>query len=69
MHRNTTIDTLVQKYRSIGPLLVKMESLVVNTNTGRSAHMKSYYAHWERKIYNALVTVRIRLKCWIYGYR
>ena len=53
-HRTNLVDSLVQKYKSITPLLIKMESLVANTNTGRSKMLKDYYAHWEKKIFYAL---------------
>lgn len=31
-----------------------MEGLVVHTNSGRSAKLSQYYAHWEKKVYDAL---------------
>ncbi|XP_069475795.1 dynein axonemal heavy chain 10 [Ambystoma mexicanum] len=52
--RNREIDLLVRKYAAIGPLLTKMEGLVVHTNTGRDPKMVPYYAYWEHKIYNSL---------------
>ncbi|RKO97568.1 hypothetical protein CAUPRSCDRAFT_10766 [Caulochytrium protostelioides] len=48
------LENLVSKYRSIGPLLMKMESLVAGTNTGRSPVLKDYYVFWERRIFAAL---------------
>lgn len=48
------LDMLVRKYRGIGPLLTKVEGLVVHTNTGKSPKLRQYYAHWERKIFDAL---------------
>lgn len=48
---------MTTKYNSIGPLLIKMESFVMNTNSGRNPAMKSYYAYWESKIYLALTHV------------
>lgn len=48
------LEGIVQKYKSIGPLLIKMESLVAGTNTGKSKMLKEYYAHWERKVFAAL---------------
>lgn len=58
-HRLNVIEGIVQKYRSIGPLLIKMESLVCNTNTGKSPILKDYYAFWERRIFMALNYVSI----------
>lgn len=57
-HRNEVMETLLQKYKSVGPLLIKIESLVVNTNTGKSPHMKAYYAHWEKEIFFGIYQVR-----------
>lgn len=48
------LDNISLKYKSIGPLLIKMESLVAGTNTGRSPAMKDYYQHCERNIFYAL---------------
>jgi dynein heavy chain len=48
------LDSIVVKYLSIGPLLIKMESLVANSNTGKSAVMKEYYLFWERRVFMAL---------------
>lgn len=53
-HRASVVESLVLKYRSIGPLLMKTESLVANTNTGKSKILKEYYAFWERKVFIAL---------------
>ncbi|KAI8825885.1 dynein heavy chain and region D6 of dynein motor-domain-containing protein [Fimicolochytrium jonesii] len=55
-HKNRTnvLETVALKYASVGPLLIKMESLVAGTNTGKSKALKEYYAHWERKIFMAL---------------
>ncbi|KAI9009714.1 dynein heavy chain and region D6 of dynein motor-domain-containing protein [Gaertneriomyces semiglobifer] len=52
--RETALAGIVQKYKSIGPLLIKMESLVAGTNTGRSKVLTEYYAHWEKRVFNAL---------------
>jgi dynein heavy chain len=48
------LDSIVVKYLSIGPLLIKMESLVANSNTGKSSVMKEYYLFWERRVFMAL---------------
>ena len=52
------LEIMARKYRAIGPLLTKMEGLVVNTNTGRSPKLARYYAYWERKVFEALTKVR-----------
>ncbi|TPX54389.1 hypothetical protein PhCBS80983_g05954 [Powellomyces hirtus] len=55
-HKNrvNVLEAIEKKYKSIGPLLIKMESLVAGTNTGRSKMLKEYYAHWERRVFAAL---------------
>jgi dynein heavy chain len=50
-------ELMMRKYQAIGPLLTKVEGLVVNTNTGQSRKLQQYYAHWETKIFNALTAV------------
>ncbi|KAJ3144485.1 Dynein heavy chain 10, axonemal [Geranomyces variabilis] len=53
-NRADVLEAVEKKYKSIGPLLIKMESLVAGTNTGKSKMLKEYYAHWERKVFAAL---------------
>ncbi|KAJ3039942.1 Dynein heavy chain 10, axonemal [Rhizophlyctis rosea] len=53
-HRVNILEGMVQKYLSIGPLLIKMESLVVRTNTGKSKMLKEYYMYWEKQVFAAL---------------
>ncbi|XP_043925694.1 dynein axonemal heavy chain 10 [Protopterus annectens] len=53
-------EHLVRMYNAIGPLLTKMEGLVVHSNTGRSSKMANYYAYWERKIYNGLTKMILK---------
>ena len=52
--RAKDIEVLVRKYRAIGPLLTKMEGLVVHTNTGKAPRLQAYYAYWERKVFDAI---------------
>eukprot|EP00731_Ephydatia_muelleri_P035324 Em0114g8a len=51
----SSIGTLSRKYHAISPLLIKVEGLVIHTNSGKSPFMKRYYAYWERKVFDALV--------------
>ncbi|KAJ2948630.1 hypothetical protein O0L34_g7885 [Tuta absoluta] len=39
----------------IGPILQKLEFLILGTATGRSKVMPSYYAYWEKRIFNTLI--------------
>ncbi len=56
-------ETLALKYRAIGPLLTKMEGLVVHTNSGRSPRLHAYYAYWERKVFDTLTRVSWNIGC------
>ncbi|XP_055846772.1 dynein axonemal heavy chain 10 isoform X2 [Episyrphus balteatus] len=40
---------------SLGPVLVKLESLVLGTFTGRSEKMKEYYGYWETEIFDCIL--------------
>ena len=53
-HRTELCNRLARKYRSIGPLLGKVEEAVAGTNTGKSAQLRGYYQHWEKAIFFAL---------------
>lgn len=58
--RSRDMEHLVRKYVSIGPLLTKMEGLVMNTNSGRAARLVPYYAFWENKIYQSLTNLVLK---------
>src|SRR5437868_5781326 len=49
-----TVEDLVRKYKTIGPLLGKIEGIIEGKNTLKSSKMKSYYQFWEKRIFNAL---------------
>ncbi|PVD32839.1 hypothetical protein C0Q70_08286 [Pomacea canaliculata] len=52
--RTKDLEILARKYRAIGPLLTKMEGLVVHTNTGKAPKLSQYYSFWEKKVYSSL---------------
>ena len=54
------VDEMLHKYRTIAPLLGKVEEAVSGTNTGRSTQLKAYYSYWERRIFEALNTMVIQ---------
>lgn len=58
--RVTVIEDLTAKYRTLGPLLGKVEEAVAGTNTGKSAMLKEYYAHWERAMFGGVTTLVLR---------
>lgn len=47
----------VKVYETFGPILKKLENLVLNTNTGRSPFMQYYYTFWENKIFQSMTTM------------
>ena len=64
--RREIVDRLVGKYRSIGPLLGKVEEAVAGTNTGSSPQLRDYYAHWEKEVLEALnAMVLASLEGWV----
>ncbi|KAL8020331.1 putative AAA+ ATPase domain, dynein heavy chain region D6 P-loop domain-containing protein [Plasmopara halstedii] len=58
-NRMQRLDDLVQSYRSIGPLLIKVEEIVAGVNTGTSPAMSTYYMYWERRVFNAITKMII----------
>lgn len=52
------MNSLVRKYHGIGPLLIKVEGLVIKSNTGKAPRLKQYYQFWERKVFDSLVKVK-----------
>ncbi|CAG9462277.1 unnamed protein product [Pedinophyceae sp. YPF-701] len=58
--RAEVVDELIGRYRTISPLLGKIEEAVVGTSSGRSAQLVSYYRHWEQLIFGALNTLVLR---------
>uniref|UniRef100_A0AAY5K1P1 AAA+ ATPase domain-containing protein n=1 Tax=Esox lucius TaxID=8010 RepID=A0AAY5K1P1_ESOLU len=58
--RAKDVSLLSRKYTAIGPLLTKMESLVMHTNSGRAKRMGQYYTYWERKVFDSLIKMLLR---------
>lgn len=56
-YRCGVVGSLVRKYHGIGPMLIKVEGLVVFTNTGRSQRVAKYYEYWEKKLFESFVKV------------
>lgn len=53
--RNEQIVSMTRLFDSIGPTLVKLESLILGTFTGRSPKMQQYYSFWERELFSLLL--------------
>ncbi len=58
-HRVSRLEQLVAKYNSIGPLLLKVEGIVAQTDTSCSPALGGYYVYWERRIFNAVTEMII----------
>eukprot|EP00939_MAST-03C_sp_MAST-3C-sp1_P004572 g4572.t1 len=54
------VEQICTKYHEIGPLLTKIEELVVLTSTMRCEGMRKYYQFWEVCVYNALCAAILR---------
>ena len=61
--RAKDVDYMVRWYLAIGPLLTKVEGLVVQTNTGKAPKLASYYEHWERRLYEVLTRLILKYVC------
>jgi len=53
--RNRKAAQMKQLYDSLGPVLIKLESLVLGTFTGRSEKMRNYYEFWEEETYKCII--------------
>ncbi|XP_039327853.2 dynein axonemal heavy chain 10 isoform X2 [Saimiri boliviensis] len=58
--RARDVEHMVRWYLAIGPLLTKVEGLVVHTNTGKAPRLASYYEYWEKKIYEVLTKLILK---------
>lgn len=53
--RNEKVVYMKKLFESIGPTLVKLESLILGTYTGNSPKMKQYYTFWEKELFTLLI--------------
>ena len=58
-NRVERLEDLVAKYKSIGPLLLKVEGIVAQTDSSMSPALGCYYVYWERRIFNAITQMII----------
>ncbi|XP_061907301.1 dynein axonemal heavy chain 10-like isoform X1 [Entelurus aequoreus] len=58
--RNKTVNLLKSKYADIGPVISKVEHLIMETNTGKCHSMSCYYTYWEHRVHDALVNMLLR---------
>lgn len=60
LERNVKTDKIQKLYDSIGPIMIKLESLILGTFTGESDKMKLYYSHWEKEMFTSLMRFTMR---------
>ncbi|XP_028981786.1 dynein heavy chain 10, axonemal [Diachasma alloeum] len=60
LKRTELIAAMRRVYDSISPMLIKLESLVEGTSTGRSAEMQQFYERYEQKLFTAFITCFVR---------
>lgn len=55
LERNEKTNKIQKLYDSIGPIMIKLESLILGTFSGDSDKMSYYYTHWEQEMFSALM--------------
>ena len=61
-NQRINIDTLVREYEDIGPLLMKVEEILVMSRTKMHKRLASYYSYWELQVYEAVINfIKINL--------
>jgi len=55
--RTARLNDLSQRYKSIEPLLKKVEEVVASTASSASPLLSNYYAYWEKRLCNAMVVM------------
>ncbi|XP_017847923.1 dynein heavy chain 10, axonemal [Drosophila busckii] len=64
--RNRKTAQMKRLYDSLGPVLIKLESLVLGTFSGRSDKMRNYYEFWEEETYKCILDMTYQnLKCYV----
>lgn len=60
LERNDKTSKMQRLYDSIGPAMIKLESLILGSFTGESDKMSFYYTHWEKEMFSALIRFTTR---------
>uniref|UniRef100_H0WZ39 Dynein heavy chain tail domain-containing protein n=1 Tax=Otolemur garnettii TaxID=30611 RepID=H0WZ39_OTOGA len=58
--RTRDVEHMVRWYLAVGPLLTKVEGLVIHTNTGKAPKLASYYEYWENRMYEVLTKLILK---------
>jgi dynein heavy chain len=53
--RTQNLNKFLKMYKGLGPLLIKLESSVLQTSTGQSPVMKFYFEFWEKEMFTTLI--------------
>lgn len=53
--RRVKVQKIKEIFESIGPILIKLESLILGTSTGESPKMALCYASWEKELFKLLI--------------
>lgn len=69
IHDNQTrkMKNVVHLFRAIGPILIKLESLVLDTSTGELDNMHLYYDFWQHQLFELLIRY-FELLTWDFGH-
>ncbi|CAH1165598.1 unnamed protein product [Phyllotreta striolata] len=58
--RSEKMSKVMKTYDSFAPILIKLESMILATNTGRSLQMTSYYKYWEVELFKAFTLMTVK---------
>ncbi|KAB0803715.1 hypothetical protein PPYR_00685 [Photinus pyralis] len=58
--RTERVCQMAKLYETMSLILMKLENLILETNTGKSKLMTNYYAFWENKIYSSLTKMTLQ---------
>ncbi|KAK6624941.1 hypothetical protein RUM44_011805 [Polyplax serrata] len=59
-NRLRLVSQMIRVYKGVGPILMKLESLVHHTSSGTSPFMTLFYTYWERKVFVTLLDMTVR---------
>lgn len=54
-NQHRKMKTVEHLFSAVGPILIKLESLVLDTSTGESDNMRLYYDFWEQQLFELLI--------------
>lgn len=64
--RTEKMSKVMKIYNSFAPILIKLESMILASNSGRSPQMTPYYKYWEEELYKSFIWMTLKnLDTWI----